>query len=532
VNGLIKAGLTPRALAAGILAAGLWGTAMRPAAAADRHQFDLLTAGVTEIQAAVSAGSLTYERLVQLYLNRIEAFDRRGVSLHAVIEINPRAVEIARELDRERQASGLRSPLHGIPIAVKDNIDVSDLPSAGGSLSLAGTFPARDATVIRRLRDAGAIIFLKTNMDEFALGSQGLSSLGGQILNPFDLKRNPGGSSGGTGVAISAGFATLGLATETGVSIRSPAVNNSVVGVAPSRGLVSRAGVIPISFTQDRVGAHARSVADAALLLTHIRGVDADDLLTWQSLGQVDAAPYTSVLDWRALAGARVGVLDDLFRRGGQFEPVNTIIRDQIAMMRQKGAVVVEGLTTGMDLVSLFPALRVNRFEWKFALDAYLRRRGGSGAIRTMDDLAASGKYLESLRPRFEEASKLDQLDFDADYRARLSVQARVRQQLIDVMNRTGVEVLAYPFKSLGAPLIGTSDSGIRDNPISSTTGLPAVVVPAGVNDEGLPVSLEFLGRPFSEATLLRVAYSYERISNKRVLPPTTPHLPGEQFAY
>jgi len=223
-----------------------------------------------------------------------------------VIEINPHALEVARSLDAERKAKGLRSPLMGIPFAIKDNIDVSDIASAGGNLALGGTFPARDATVIQRLRTAGAIIFLKTNMDELALGSQGLSSLGGQILDPYDLTRNPGGSSGGTAVAVNVAFATVGLGTETGVSIRSPASNNALIGVAPTRGLVSRAGVIPISFTQDRVGVHAKSVADAALVLEAIRGFDPDDLLTMDSLGNASPEPYSAHLDGN-LASARIG---------------------------------------------------------------------------------------------------------------------------------------------------------------------------------------------------------------------------------
>src|SRR5687767_11417737 len=232
----------------------------------------------------------------------------------AIIQVNPKAIEVARALDRERREKGLRSPLHGIPVAVKDVVDVHDIPSAGGNLALAGTYPANDATVIRKLRDAGAIIFLKTNLDEFNLGAEGLSSLGGQVLNPYDLTRNPGGSSAGTGVAVNVGFAVAGIATETGASIRSPASNNSLVGIAPTQGLVSRAGVIAISYTQDRVGVHARTVADAALMLTYMRGFDAEDLFTWESLGKLSPEPYTNRLDERALVGARLGVFRDLFR--------------------------------------------------------------------------------------------------------------------------------------------------------------------------------------------------------------------------
>ena len=242
--------------------------------------FDLVTAGIHDIQAATDHEALTYERLVRLYLNRIDAYDKKGPQLRAVIAINARAVDEARARDVERRTNRRRGPLHGIPIAIKDNIDVQDLPTTGGHLALGAHAAADDATVVRRMREAGAIILMKTNMDELALATRGLSSAGGQILNPYGLTRIPGSSSGGTAVAVSAAFATVGLATETGFSIRSPASNTALVAIAPSRGLVSRAGVMPVSFTQDRVGVHAKNVADAALVLDAIRGFDADDLST------------------------------------------------------------------------------------------------------------------------------------------------------------------------------------------------------------------------------------------------------------
>ena len=337
--------------------------------------FDLLTASITDIQEAVDAGALSYERLVRLYLNRVEAYDKKGPQLRAVLAINPRAIETARSLDQERRSRGKRSPLHGIPVAVKDNIDALDMPTTGGNVALAGTYAAYDATAVRRLREAGAIILLKTNLDELALGSRGLSSLGGQILNPYDLTRNPGGSSGGTAVAVNVGFATVGLGTETGFSIRSPASNNALVGIVPSRGLVSRAGVIPISFTQDRVGVHAKTVADAALLLWVIRGFDADDLTTADLLKQ---PPLTSYLPGgtTTLRDARIGALRDLFRQGEPFEEANDIVERQVALMRQRGASVKDGLTTGIDLIALMPTLRVNSDELQTAFDSVLASAG------------------------------------------------------------------------------------------------------------------------------------------------------------
>jgi Asp-tRNA(Asn)/Glu-tRNA(Gln) amidotransferase A subunit family amidase len=501
-------------------------------ATAQQRSFDLMTASVSDIQAAVAAGALTYERLVQLSLNRIAAYEKAGPRLNAIIQINPKALETARALDAERRTRGLRSPLHGIPIAVKDVVDVHDIPSAGGNLALAGTYPAHDATVIRKLREAGAIIFLKTNLDEFNLGAEGLSSLGGQVLNPYDLTRNPGGSSAGTGVAVNVGFATVGIATETGASIRSPASNNSIVGIAPTQGLTSRAGIITISYTQDRVGAHGKTVADAALLLSYMRGADPEDLFTWESLGKLDPARYDEGLDTLALRGARIGVLRDLFRPDSQFAPVNRIIEQEIALLRRRGAVIMDGLTTGMDLVSFFPMSRASTYEFKAAFDAYLRRRGPDTPVKSLEELIATGKYLRDLDGQFRTALRVESLDFDAQYLARLENRLTMRKVLVDLMERFQVDALVHPFKSLGAPPIGTSDRGIRDNPISAITGLPAIVVPAGVSPDGLPIAIEFLGRPFSERTLVRLAHAYEQASRRRVVPTTTPPLPGERVSY
>ena len=495
--------------------------------------FDLLTASITDIQGAVDAGALSYERLVRLYLNRVEAYDKKGPQLRAVLAINPRAIESARSLDQERRSRGKRSPLHGIPVAVKDNIDALDMPTTGGNVALAGTYAAYDATAVRRLREAGAIILLKTNLDELALGSRGLSSLGGQIRNPYDLTRNPGGSSGGTAVAVNVGFATVGLGTETGFSIRSPASNNALVGIAPSRGLVSRAGVIPISFTQDRVGVHAKTVADAALLLWVIHGFDADDLATADLLKE---PPLTSFLPGgtTTLRDARIGALRDLFRQGEPFEEANDIVERQVAVMRQRGASVKDGLTTGTDLIALMPTLRVNSDELQTAFDSYLRRRGPRSPVNSFAALVATGKYLRgtTLETRFKETMAAGRPDQNKAYLSRLERQRQVRQSLIDLMDRERVEALVYPVKSLPAPPIGMSDDGLRDNNISAVTGLPAIVLPAGVTADGLPIAIEFLGRPFSESRLIEIAHAYEQARGARVAPRTTPPLPGDVFAF
>jgi Asp-tRNA(Asn)/Glu-tRNA(Gln) amidotransferase A subunit family amidase len=502
-------------------------------ARAQTRTFDVLTATVADIQAAVDAGALTYEQLVRRYLDRIEAYDKRGPTLRAVIAINPRAIDIARRLDVERKAGGRRGPLHGIPIAIKDNIDVIDMPSTGGNAAFAGAYAPRDATVIRRLRNAGAILFIKTNLDEMALGSRGLSSVGGQILNPYDLRRNPGGSSGGTAVSVNVGFAAIGLATETGFSIRSPAANNAIIGIAPTRGLVSRAGVIPISFTQDRVGVHARTVADAALLLHEVRGIDPEDLTTLAQLALTDRVAYVDRLG-QPLNGMRLGVLRDLFRQGPEFEAANKLVDKQLAVLEERGAALVPNLSSGRDLIVEMPTMRLNSFELRAAFDAYLAARRPAGPVNTLAELIASGKYLRggTQETRYSETMRIGALEHNRDYLSRLDRQREIQSALIATMERARVDALVYPVKSLGAPMIGSADDGPRDNSISAVTGLPAVVIPVGFNDEGLPLAIELLGRPFSESRLIALAEAVERALQARVSPKTTPHLPGDRFSY
>jgi amidase len=520
---------TPRRLPVVAVAVAVVVLAVDAAArAAARAPIDLLSATVADIQSAIDAGSLTYERLVQRSLDRIEAYDRRGPQLRSIAAVNPAALADARRLDRERAASGRRGPLHGIPVAVKDNVDVAGLPTTGGNLTFANSKPARDATVVRRLRDAGAIVIAKTNMDELALGTRGASSAFGQILNPYDPTRIPGGSSGGTAVAVSAGFAVVGVATETGFSIRSPASNTALVGIAPTRGLVSRAGVLPVSFTQDRVGVHARTVADAALLLAVLRGFDAEDVSTAAGFD----ATVTMRIDGPPAWQMRIGVLRDLFREGDHFAPINSRLRDRIAAFGAAGVTVVDGLTTGRDLIAAMPRLRVNNFEYRFAFEAYLARLGAAAPVASFAEFVARGQYPRggALETRFQEMLKVEALDTNVSYLETLALQRQIRSELVDVMGRARVDALVYPVKSLTAPTVGGGDDGPRDNNISATTGLPAIVVPAGLGPDGLPIALEILGRPFADDRLLEIAAAMEKAGPPRALPPATPALPGERF--
>jgi Asp-tRNA(Asn)/Glu-tRNA(Gln) amidotransferase A subunit family amidase len=498
------------------------------AAALSAQQLDLRAATVQDINRALEAGTITSEELVRRYLARIEAYNEQGPALRAVIVTAPNAIERARELDAERARSGPRSPLHGIPVVVKDTVDTIDAPTSGGAIGYANTTPLLDATVVRKIKEAGAIILAKGNLDEFNLGSQGISSIFGQTLNPYDLGRNPGGSSAGPGVSVNVGFAAIGIGTETGASIRSPSSNNSLVGLAPSQGLISRAGILPISYTQDRAGPMARSVWDAALLASYMKGLDGEDLFTHASLGKVPEQPYTTFLHPEGLRGARIGVLRDLFREGAEYEEINQLIEAEIAVMQEQGAIIVDGLSTGMDLVKFFPLARASTEEFLEAFRVYSQRRGDTLPYETLQELVDSGEMLPRLMDSYQRYIDRGPTEFDPEYLARLANRENVKSLLVDLMDKYELDALVHPFKSLAAPPLGTGDRGVRDNPISAITGLPALVVPAGVNSEGLPIAVEFLGRPFSEAVLFRLGYGYEQATRHRVLPETTPPLAGE----
>ena len=298
---------------------------------------DLDSATIAQLSAAMDAGTLTSERLVQLSLARIEAYDDKGPKLNAVLTLNPRALEQARALDAERKAKGKRSPLHGIPIVLKDNFDTFDLPTTGGSLLLEGSVPPDDAFVVKKLRDAGAIIIAKVNLSEFASGGA-FSSLGGQTHNPHDLARSPSGSSGGTGASIAAGYATFGLGTDTGGSVRGPSTSNGVVGLKPTLGLLSRDGIIPLALSFDTAGPLARNVADVAVALGVMTGVDAADAATKASDGRFDT-DYVKYLKADALKGARIGIARDFM---GQDAEVDWVVESALTAMRAAGATIVD----------------------------------------------------------------------------------------------------------------------------------------------------------------------------------------------
>jgi amidase len=500
-------------------------------------EFDLETATIADINAAFDAGALTSEKLVQLYLARIDAYNKQGPNINAIITLNPDALETARALDMERRAQGPRSKLHGIPVVFKDLFDTKDMPTSAGFLPMKNSQPILDATVVKRLRDAGAIIFAKVNMsDWFGVPKKGdQSTVLGRTSNPYNTELSPSGSSGGTGAALAAGFTQIGLGSETGTSIRGPSAANSVVGLAPTRGLIPRAGMVMTSFTQERSGPMARSVYDVAAITDVVAGFDAEDLLTINSPGNMPKESYTSFLDKNGLRGARIGVLRDMFRKGPAHAEGVALIEQAIDEMKEAGAITVE-LSTGLDIFSLTDGTsknafaRVNYYEGQFSYDLYYRRLGPNAPIRNMAELIEIGGSL--VKPSIVEAYKeFNSLMYNQPYLARLDTQETITVVIQDLMKKYRLDALVYPFRSV-PPNKHLESSPESDNSLSTITGMPAIVMPAGYTKEtNGPIAIEFLGMPYSEPTLFRLTSAFEQFGHRKPAP-SVPSLPGEKFTY
>ncbi len=509
-------------------------------------EFDLSTATIADIHAATDAGALSAEKLVSLYLARIAAYDQQGPSLNSIITVNPRALATARALDAERLAQGRRSPLHGIPVVVKDLINTVDLPTTGGFIAMKGAIPARDAHVIARLRAAGAIILAKTNLSDWLGRSRpdGGSSLAGQVLNPYDLTRTVAPSSSGTGAALAAWFATVGLGSETGTSIRNPTTDGALAGLAPTEGLVGRDGSMANTFTHERIGPMARNTRDLALLLDHLAGIDGGDLVTMAMLPHARATSYSDALDAEGLRGARIGVLREMFRSGPAHAEGLALAEKAVLDLHRAGAAVLDPVTLGLNL-DRTRLLKVNYWEANVVLDHYFADFGPAAPFRSVRDMVA--RFPDLVKPSFAEYADYTPGP-DPEYQGRLAGRAALRAAVIELMDRHGIEAVVFPYKTLPARKLDRSDPepadplnafvrpGDRvspsDNYLSSMTGLPGLVVPMGYTADGAPLGLEFLGRPFSEATLLKLASGYEAATRHRRPPASTPALPGEKFTY
>lgn len=501
--------------------------------------FDLSTATAADIQAAMDAGALTSEKLVQLYLARIEAYDSAGPKLASFLYINPKAIDEARALDAERKAKGPRGPLHGTVVVVKDVFDTYDMPTTGGYVPLKGVKPSKDAFVVKKLREAGVIIIGKTNQSDWYAQppTVAASTLGGNSLNPYDLKRTPGWSSSGTSSALAAVLGTIGLGSETGFSIRTPTADGNLYGLSSTSGLISRDGQMWSYITGERGGPMARNMHDLAAALDVIAGFDTFDLWTAQSLGKMPEKPYVSYLNPQGLRGARLGVLKEAFDFGPVEPDVLALTEKTIASLPSAGAKVVESVSIGMNLKSFLVSNSLpSRFERIAAINHYLARQGPEYPFKNASELLLGHEGVPMRRNDRAAIEKPVDLNRDPDYRSTLEGKEALRKLVIELMDRYQLDALVYPHRLRRPMLIGPrpADTIYSDTiQLSPLTGLPALVVPMGFTEDGNPIGLEFLGRPWSEPTLIKLASGFEAANRgNRKLPPTTPPLPGERFEY
>ena len=479
--------------------------------------FNVVEASITDVQAALSAGRVSAVQLVDAYLARIAAYDQAGPALNSVIRVNPRARAEASELDAERRAGKVRGPLHGIPVIVKDNYDTRELPTSGGSLALAHHQPRTDAFIIGKLRAAGAIILAKSNMHELAAGITSVSSFGGQTRNPYDPARCPGGSSGGTGAAIAASFATIGWGSDTCGSIRIPSAFGSLVGLRPTQGLFSRDGIMPLSHTQDTPGPLARTVTDLAIGLDATVGADPNDSVTRRLAGR--ALPdFQRALDKGALQGARIGVFRPYFRDADG--DVADTVTAALQAMKRLGAELVE--VNMPDFDDLIARSNATRLETKFDLIDYFARPGGA-PVRSLKEILDRGLYDKALESRHREADTVSERD-GPSHRAVLAKQGVVRTRIVALMDSLHLDVLAYPTSARKPVLVGDPQLGATCA-LAANTGLPAISIPAGFTSDGLPTGVELMGRAFADAQLVGYAYAFEQSGARRRPPPTTPAL-------
>jgi amidase len=500
-----------------------------------KDDFELKETSIMQLQQDMQNGKYTSEKLVSLYLERIQKIDKNGPSLNSVIELNPDALILARELDKERKSGKVRSSMHGIPVLIKDNIDTADkMVTSAGSLALAENHAQQDAFIVKRLRDAGAVILGKTNLSEWAnfrsnRSSSGWSGRGGQTLNPYELDRNPCGSSSGSGVAVSANLCVAAVGTETDGSIVCPSSTNGIVGIKPTVGLISRSGIIPISHSQDTAGPMARTVSDAAVMLGLLTGPDSKDEATAAAQDK-KSEDYSRFLDADGLKGARIGVARNFF---GFNDMVDRLMEEAIKDMREKGAEIIDPANIETEKQIGDIEFDVLLFEFKDDLNRYLSNLPASVASRSLTDLIA-----------FNEANKDKEMPWFgqelftmADKKGPLSDKVYLKEvaDLKRLAGKEGIDATLQKNKldAIIAPTGGPSwitdwvngdhFSGGSSAP-AACAGYPAITVPAGFIF-GLPVGITFMGTAWSEPALIRIAYAYEQATKHRKAPEYKPRL-------
>ncbi|HNP63981.1 MAG TPA: amidase [Woeseiaceae bacterium] len=494
------------------------------AACAEREP-DFREADIAELHDQLQRGALRSEQLVEWYLERIESIDRAGPSLNAIIEINPDALSIARALDDEWQSSGPRGPMHGIPVLLKANIDTADsMSTTAGSLALTGHVPPADAFVVKRLRDAGAVILGKTNLSEWAnfrstRSSSGWSSAGGQTLNPYDTRRTPCGSSSGSAVAVAANLATVSVGTETNGSIVCPASINGIVGIKPTLGLISRSGIIPIAHSQDTAGPMGRTVRDAAILLTAMTGIDPDDPATLNAEVRHD---YSANLTADAMNGKRVGVVRGWYGEG-RHPDVDASFEASIETIRDAGAIIADDISLDGDGLRAAEN-EVLLYEFRSDLDRYLESSGAP--LKSLSALIAFNRAnADTVMPFFGQEVFVQAQDkgalTDPAYLDALETSKRIARTAIDnAIVEHELDVLIVPTNGPAWMIdhVNGDNFSIGSSSWAAISGYPSITVPAGFAD-GLPLGLTFISSPWNEKQLIEIAHAFEQATRVRKPP-------------
>jgi amidase len=494
--------------------------------------FHLQEATVDSIHDAMRSGEITARQLTQWYLDRIAAYDKKGPALNSVQTVNPRALDEADRLDAQFRVSGMSGPLHGIPVAVKDQVETEDMPTSYGNALFKGFVSERDATVVKNLKAAGAIIVAKTTMGEFAQGWAGTAF--GACRNAYDPKHDPSGSSSGSGVSVAANFAVASVGEDTLGSVRGPAARGSLVGLRPTLPLVSRFGMMPATPTRDTLGPLARTVRDAALMLDVLAGYDPNDPVTAANVGRVPDT-YTSLLQADSLRGKRLGVIrepmaNDTKPDAEDYMRVRTVIDAAIQQLAAGGAEVIDPIV----IPSLLELLERTGGGWETepAINEYLAQFPDA-PVKTLQELLLSPDVLPSRKVRLFES--VGRTTHDPAFLEHMLVREELRQATYKAMADYGLDAIVYatldhepaliPDDFMTAHILSNKGNNRRLSPM---IGFPALSVPAGFTSVGLPVGIELLGRPFSEGLLFSIAYGFEQATHHRHPPATTPPLPAE----
>jgi Asp-tRNA(Asn)/Glu-tRNA(Gln) amidotransferase A subunit family amidase len=501
-----------------------------PAFAQSPAPFEVEETTIAQVHDAMKAGRLTCRALVDQYLKRIEAYDKNGPAINAIILINPDVQKEADELDRRYAQSGVTGALHCVPMIVKDNFETKGIRTTNGALALAKFVPYKDAFQVRRVKEAGALVLAKSNMAEWAFSPyETVSSiLPGYSRNPYDTSRVTAGSSGGTAAAIAASLGLAGLGSDTGNSIRGPSSHQSLVGIRSTMGLTSRAGVLPLSLLADIAGPIARTVEDAVKVFQVIVGEDPNDPVT-AAAREHPAPKYDASLDRNGLRGATIGILRQAYERESTDPEIVRIFMNAVEELRRAGATIVDPAT-----VEGIGSIRRNReagpcMGFKYDINHYLAAQGDHVPVKTLAEIIKSGGFHPSAQRRLEQAEQGPQNGPESDAcKAETAYREQVRAAVNQTMDKLKLDAFIYPTWSNPPRLIGDLNTPAGDNSqfYSPTTGFPAINVPMGYSRGGtLPAGMTIFGRAWSEAELIKLAYAYEQATHHRHAPPSTPPL-------